>query len=187
MKIEIQHIPNQGITLAYREEARTFSVLKEMVDNSECRFIDPVDITLEVTAERDLITVVGSIEAKVQLVCSRCLDDFQSDLQHKFKLRFSREIPADVHSGEEEVELTAEKIGLIYFQGEEIEFRDAVQEQVVLALPYKPLCREDCKGLCPRCGADLNSGQCNCTDDTTSNPFAVLKFRNWPTQKPENK
>jgi uncharacterized protein len=95
-------------------------------------------------------------------------------------LRYSREIPQDLHGGDpQEVELTADRIGLVFFRGDEIDFKDAVQEQVVLALPYKPLCRETCRGLCPRCGADLNTETCSCTSEPAASPFAVLKKNQW--------
>ena len=62
-----------------------------------------------------------------------------------------------------------------HFQGEEIDFREAVQEQVKLALPMQPLCSETCSGLCPGCGADLNQGDCSCAKGPRDPRFAVLE------------
>jgi uncharacterized protein len=76
---------------------------------------------------------------------------------------------------EEEVELRVEDIGLIYFRGEEINLRDGIQEQVVMAFPLRFLCTEACKGLCTQCGADLNQGDCGCKVEPTTNKFAALK------------
>ncbi|MBR9982123.1 MAG: DUF177 domain-containing protein [Desulfatitalea sp.] len=183
MKIQIQHIPSQGLALAYGNEARTFPVLKQLMDDGQCRFLEPIAVDLSVVSERDLITIDGVLATRVELACSRCLELFQMPLRHRFTLRYSREIPTDLHSGTgEPVALTAEQIGLVYFKGEEIDFQDSIQEQVVLALPFKPLCREDCQGLCPRCGADLNQGRCECGGVVIENPFAVLKNRQWPEQ-----
>lgn len=182
MKIEVQHIPSRGATLAYRKEAREFAVLKELEEQDQCRFTTPIVIELAVAMERDMVRVDGHVGTSVQLACSRCLEKFVLPLQRRFALRFSREIPADLHTGGGEVELTAEAIGLIYFKGEEIQLKDTIQEQVVLALPFKPLCREDCKGLCPQCGADLNTAPCACVGGAVSNPFAVLKSRQWPSR-----
>jgi len=180
MKIEVQHIPSRGATLAYRREAREFAVLKELEEQDQCRFTTPLDIDLAVAMERDMVKVNGHFSTSVQLACSRCLERFLLPLQRRFSLRFSREIPAGLHTGGGEVELTADAIGLIYFKGEEIQLQDTIQEQVVLALPFKPLCREDCKGLCPQCGADLNAAPCACGAVAGNNPFAVLKSRQWP-------
>ena len=61
------------------------------------------------------------------------------------------------------------------FQGEEIDLRPAVEEQIVMAIPMKSLCREACRGICLQCGADLNQGDCECRQGPFDNEFAVLK------------
>jgi uncharacterized protein len=76
---------------------------------------------------------------------------------------------------EQEIELKVEEIGLMYFKGEEINLHQGIQEQVVMAFPLQPLCDENCKGLCPQCGSDLNRGDCACARGSGSNPFAALK------------
>ena len=76
---------------------------------------------------------------------------------------------------EEEIELTAEQMDLIPFNGSRIDLRQAVAEQVLLALPIKPLCSRQCKGLCPRCGLNLNHGPCQCPPQEPAGPFAALK------------
>lgn len=180
MKIEIQHIPSQGAELAYRKSAKEFAVLKEMMEQGECGPFDPLDIQLGVKAEGDLIVVQGVLTTGVVLTCSRCVESFKLPLQRRFTLRFSREIPDDLTAGtDQDVELTADRIGLIYFKGETIDLKDAIQEQVVISLPFKPLCREACKGLCARCGADLNRGPCPCGPDDPSHPFSVLQNLKW--------
>ncbi|MFZ1983126.1 MAG: DUF177 domain-containing protein [Desulfatitalea sp.] len=188
MKIQIQHIPTQGTTLAYSKEVKEFSVLKTVMEEGGCRFLGPMTIELTVVPERDLFKVSGGIGADIQLACSRCLVEFESRLAWRFTLRFSRAIPEELHAdGEQEVELTADQIGLMFFKGDEIDFKDAVQEQVVLALPYKPLCSEECKGLCPHCGTDLNVESCGCTGGRSSSPFAVLQNHEWRSRNPEKK
>ena len=62
-----------------------------------------------------------------------------------------------------------------YYQGEGLLLEDALREQVLLALPLKVICREDCKGLCPHCGANLNDGQCSCADDVDDPRWTALK------------
>jgi len=69
----------------------------------------------------------------------------------------------------------AEDAGLIGFRGEEIDLTEGIQEQLVLGLPMRPLCREDCKGLCAACGADLNVDECNCRQQHPASPFAALR------------
>jgi len=176
MKIEIQHIPSAGAELSFRKPAREFSVLKAMTDNAECGPFAPIEIRLIARVEGDLIVVEGDLTTSVELACSRCVETFEYPVQRRFTLRYSREIPEELSgAGEEEIELTADQIGLIYFRGETIDLKEAIQEQVVMALPFKPLCSEECKGLCPRCGANLNVETCGCAGTDVSSPFAVLK------------
>lgn len=186
MKIEIPHIPSSGTTLSYSKSARDFAVLKELMAQGECRLDTPLMITLKVIPEKDMIKVKGVISTTAMLMCSRCLEEYHCPIDHSFTLRFSRQIPADLHDSDEgQVALTADQIGLIYFHGDEIDFKDSVQEQMVLALPMKPLCSENCKGLCQRCGANLNVQPCKCGDDKSNSPFAVLIGRKWPTSSTE--
>ena len=181
MKIEVQHIPTQGTRLEYVKPFETFPVLKQLTDQGECRFTTPITISLKAAPERDLVRLDGVVSAAVQLPCSRCLNNYDRQIRRRFPLRFSKEIPADVHRGDNgEVELTAEQIGLIFYRDDTIVFSDAVQEQIVLSLPYKPICSESCKGLCSQCGADLNQGPCGCPPKTAGNPFEVLKGHQWP-------
>lgn len=184
MIIEVQHIPIEGKSFEYIKKAEAFPVLGSLVKNGECRFPDPLVIELTVIPERNLIRVDGVITTTVELACSRCLAEFKERLKRRFTLRFSRE-STDETPAEKEIEVTDAHVGLTFYSGESIDFTDTVQEQVVLALPYKPLCRETCKGLCPRCGSDLNAGPCGCTEDDRRNPFAVLKDLSWPAKSEE--
>lgn len=180
LKIEVHHIPTNGTRLNFRKSAESFPVLKRMGEEGECRFSSPITIELKVMPERDLIRVDGFVAATAQLPCSRCLNAYELQLRRRFTLRFSKEIPEDVHRGDAgDVELTAEQIGLVFFESETIEFTDAIQEQLVLSIPFKPLCSNACKGLCSRCGADLNQSACACPTEVSGSPFEVLKNHEW--------
>jgi uncharacterized protein len=186
MIIDIQNLPIEGKTLTYSKKPESFKVLRSLSEKGECRFSDPLAIELTVLPERNLIRVDGAITTTIEQACSRCLVDFKGRLERRFTLRFSRESEASQPKNQtSELELTEEHIGLTLFTGETIDFTDSVQEQVVLALPYKPLCSQDCKGLCPRCGTDLNTGRCACAQEQSRNPFAVLGHLDWPSQRKE--
>ncbi|NNL77900.1 MAG: DUF177 domain-containing protein, partial [Desulfobacterales bacterium] len=75
----------------------------------------------------------------------------------------------------QEVELSTEEMNLIYFQGQEINLKEAIQEQVIMAFPLRALCKKNCNGLCPKCGVDLNAGDCNCDREPCGQKFAALK------------
>ncbi len=183
MKIEIQHIPSHGTTRIFKKEAKAFATLKKLMSNGEYRFAVPITIELVVRPEHDLFKIQGHLATTVQLACSRCLESYDSYLKRRFTLRFSRKIPQDLHGRDDQgVELTADQIGLMFFKGDEIDISGAIEEQVVLALPYKPLCREDCKGLCLHCGLNLNRESCRCHNEVSPSPFRVLKKLKLPSQ-----
>jgi uncharacterized protein len=176
MKLEVRRIPEEGITLSYQKDAGEFDSLRELAQDAEIQFIAPLDIVLDVHPERDFVGVKGRLETTVRLNCSRCLESFDMPVRQRFTLRYSHNIPVDLHPSDAGgIELTAENIGLIFYGEGTIDFRAAIQEQVVLAIPYKALCSEGCKGLCPGCGADLNNENCRCRSAQTVGPFSVLK------------
>ena len=144
MKIEVQHIPTQGARLDYTKTAETFPVLKQMTEQGECRFTTPVAIELNVVPERDLIRIDGSVSATVSialqvaaLLIMRII--FVVALPSASQAKYQRTCTG-ANNGE--VELTAEQIGLMFFRDDTIELNDPVQEQIVLSIPYKPLCSD---------------------------------------------
>lgn len=184
MKIETERIPQDGLSLKHRMQANDFEILKVLIAKGEAEFIDTIGIKLSIVQHKDLIQVDGSLQTCVRIVCSRCAESYDAQLRRPFTLSYSRKIPQDLHRDEKEgIELTAQQIGLILYQGDEIDLRDALAEQVVLALPYKPLCRQDCKGLCQNCGANLNLEACQCKSDLNGGPFEALKGLKFPSQE----
>jgi uncharacterized protein len=176
MKIEIHHIPTNGLDLKFIKPVREFPGLAALSESGECEFVDPLTIHLEMLPLKDFVRVKGRLETKVRQACGRCLETFETPLKSHFTLNYSRLIPQDVHkAGAEGIELTADQIGMVYFEGEEIDFTDAIQEQTILAIPFNPICKPECKGLCPRCGGDLNAGPCHCGEPTPDSSFSVLK------------
>jgi uncharacterized protein len=75
--------------------------------------------------------------------------------------------------GEEQVR--AEDVGLLYYDGRVIDLREEIRQVVLLEVPWHPLCRPDCKGLCPRCGRDLNQGACGCPPERGRSPWDALR------------
>ena len=176
MRIETHHIPSQGTTFNYHKQADQFATLEKMIEAGECRFKSVISIDLDVVPAPDFIGVAGRLTAVVQLNCSRCLTEYEWPINHAFKITYSQKIPKELQENDTQgVELTAEQIGVVFYSGDVIDFTETVQEQAVLALPYKPLCKKACKGLCPHCGVDLNYHKCQCGLQTTLGPFDVLK------------
>jgi uncharacterized protein len=118
------------------------------------------DLTLESVVEGVLVT--GSLAGDVTCRCARCLREFGTDLNVEVCELFA----APGHLEEEE--------DVYRVAGEEIDLEPMVRDELTLGLPLNPLCRDDCKGMCARCGRDLNEGACDCAEDTSDPRWAAL-------------
>ncbi|MCS6818096.1 MAG: DUF177 domain-containing protein [Blastocatellia bacterium] len=105
------------------------------------------------------IRIEGRIEAEVEAQCDRCLRAFRFTVTPDFDVLYA---PLAVLTPEEEVQLTERDLRFGFYQNELIDIDALVREQIRLALPFRLLCRENCRGLCPQCGADLNHEVCRC-------------------------
>ena len=176
LTLHIEQIKDKNLRQDFEENAEAFPTLADMVQNHECEFLEPLKISMKAFRVRELFEVQGALQTRIRLTCSRCLIDFDTALKSEFELTYTKELVSITEtSTEEEIELRVEDIGLLYFRGEEINLRDGIQEQVVLAFPQRFLCAEACKGLCTHCGADLNQGDCGCKVEPSTNKFAALK------------
>ena len=176
MEIQLEHIKENGLVLEFEKSVGTFPILAEMIANGECEFTAPLRTALRALRIGDLVEIDGEIETSVRLPCSRCLQPFETPLNSSFALTYMQQTAAVMEDIEpQEVELSAEDMAIVYFQGEKINLKDAIQEHVVMEFPLRPLCKVDCKGLCPRCGADMNEDPCDCEQGPSPGKFAALK------------
>jgi uncharacterized protein len=151
-------------------------VLAEMAANGECEFTVPIKTALRALRIGDMVEVEGDFETTVCLPCSRCLKLFEIPLKSPFSLTYMRrEAELGEDSQPREIELNAEDMGMVYFQGDKINLIETIQEQVLMEFPFRVLCKRGCKGLCPGCGADLNEDQCNCDRKPSAGKFDALK------------
>ena len=118
------------------------------------------------------IRLNGDLSATFGLTCARCLEPVVQDVVHKFDLLYR---PVGSDAGREELSVTTAEAEISYYQGEGLLLEDALREQVLLALPVKVICREDCKGLCPHCGKNLNLEQCSCAEPMEDPRWSALK------------
>jgi len=176
LRVNVDRIPEEGLLLRASEASDRFPALKDVDMEGDIGFESPIEVEIRLRWVSRFVAATGKLRTMVRLSCSRCLGSFIKGLSLPFEATYSEEAPALESSGEEiDIELTAESIDLFRFHGREIDLLEAIQEQVLLALPLRPLCREDCRGLCPQCGADLNQGTCGCVEKPTDPRFAVLK------------
>ena len=130
-----------------------------------------MDFNLSRIARRLLLE--GEVEGSLRLQCGRCLETYTTRLKDSFLLSLT--LLDGAQSDDQEVELDEERINSIEVVDGEIELLPLLQEQVLLMLPAYPVCREDCAGLCPYCGIDLNKGGCDCAPRPFNNRFGKLK------------
>ena len=132
----------------------------------------PESFQFEVAAHRmgSDVYLEGTIRGELALGCSRCLARYCQPLRESFRLILEpagERVPADPQAA---AALARDGLCLVdeletgWFRGREIDLGAFFLEWITLAVPVQPLCREDCRGLCPRCGANLNQGACNCTE-----------------------
>jgi DUF177 domain-containing protein len=106
------------------------------------------------------IRLRGKLTAGLELQCARCIEPVPQEIARDFELLYR---PLGVDAGRDEISVTDAEAEIGYYQGDGLLLEDVLREQVLLALPLKVTCREDCKGLCVHCGQNLNEEQCSCT------------------------
>jgi len=118
------------------------------------------------------IRLKGKLETSLEVACARCLDPVVLPVQRSFDLLYR---PLGTDAGHEELSVTDAEAEIGYYQGDGLLLEDTLREQVLLSVPLKALCREDCKGLCPHCGKNLKESACSCADEIEDPRWAALK------------
>jgi uncharacterized protein len=119
----------------------------------------PVDLAFDIHKDKAEFHLVGTVTTTLELPCSRCLEPFVWPVNASFDLRYH---PWEENVGEGEHEVHEDDLSTAFYQNDEIDLEQLMKEQFQLSLPMKPLCSEDCKGLCPVCGTNLNRETCAC-------------------------
>jgi uncharacterized protein len=127
--------------------------------------VGPLDWSASAERAGEEIRIAGSLKTSVELPCSRCLEPARIAINKPFDLFFTQR-DEEMFDEDEEVELDEAETRTAFFTGTQLAMADILREQILLALPMKALCTVDCKGLCPHCGTNLNSGKCNCPKES---------------------
>jgi uncharacterized protein len=139
--------------------------------SSEIKQAEPLEVTATAEMLDGQIRITGELETKIELVCARCLETVMEEVNRAFDL-FYRPVTKDLKPKEDRLKDDDTEIG--FFDGEGLFLADVLKEQVLLALPLKVICRSDCRGLCPSCGANLNHEECRCETHATDPRMAPL-------------
>ncbi|HYR95650.1 MAG TPA: DUF177 domain-containing protein [Candidatus Binatus sp.] len=169
MKIAVEDIKASPKELTYTEEVEE---LNARLDRGVRDYRVPAGPNVQVEYYRAGLDVFfhGSLHGQVVGTCARCLEDYAFAVDHPFVFVLTPRAAAVKEPGR----LSPDDLALSYYEGEEIDLTPLVHEQIILALPTRPLCGETCRGLCPRCGANLNAAACGCPAAAADPRLAVL-------------
>lgn len=182
MLLRVTTIPAEGIRMTERLDPAQLKELAALQAAGTYAFRGALAVSLRVSPASGLLNVEGRVEGAAITTCSRCLAEVEHPLESLFRLTFARATPGgEAVALAENRELKAQEMGLVPFEGDEIDLRGVIQEQVIMALPMQVHCREDCRGLCAGCGVNLNTEDCRCPRDDLDPRLAVLK-----TLKPDS-
>lgn len=110
----------------------------------------------------------GSVDTRITQLCARCMKPVEVPLHIVIQQRFAKDQASDVETPDEDRDI-------LPMENDRIDLDETILHEVQLGVPMKVLCKEDCKGLCPICGQDLNEGQCDCEEDNTDPRWEALK------------
>jgi uncharacterized protein len=123
----------------------------------------------------------GAVQGALELTCGRCLNRYRESIRERFRLVLEPagiRVPADPEGAAalaRDGVFLSDELESGWFRGSEIDLGSFFQEVIALTFPVQPVCRKDCQGLCPRCGADRNSESCDCSEERPDSPFAALQ------------
>jgi uncharacterized protein len=167
MRIELENLEGGKGDFAHVYQPDDLNPVDERISLTQ-----PATVSGKVRLAGNEVFVNGHVETRAQVECDRCLKPVEIPVNTDFALEY---IPGSEYESGGAAELTEAEMSVSVFDGQAIDVAAIVKEQIVLAVPTRMLCREDCKGICPECGADRNKGDCSCTTNDTDPRWAALK------------
>ncbi|MBI3769451.1 MAG: DUF177 domain-containing protein [Deltaproteobacteria bacterium] len=170
MKVQLHDILAVPTAIAYAESVDQLNATLRESHCPDYAFTAPLDV--DITCSRSLLDLFfdGRVRGVATATCARCLAPFPLEITKDFSLVLTPEEPL-----RGEIELAAGDLAESFYSGTEVDVTRLVYEQVLLALPTRPLCDEECRGLCPQCGVNRNTTECSCTVDSGDPRLAVLR------------
>jgi uncharacterized protein len=167
MRIELDKLEQTDGSFAHVYEPEEI-----VLDEEHVRLTKQPEIEARMSRSGHEVRLRGRISARAEVDCDRCLTTVAIPVETKFDVAY---VPEDDYRSSEAAELQEEDLSLSVFDGETIDVDELVREQLLLALPSRALCGEQCKGLCPTCGANLNTNPCDCQSKEIDPRWAGLK------------
>ncbi len=173
MKIKVHDIPEEGVTYhpSFKHDP-WFGELVKIFD--DYRAGDPVSLELQLLKTYDHVLMSGRLAISLYPACARCLEGFTQDCVIPIRVHLSPALKIPGGNAKEEPD-EMEDEGFFPYEHDEFDLVEVLREILYLEMPLRRLCREDCAGLCPRCGKNLNQGACGCKPSGTGSPWQALK------------
>lgn len=175
MFISVQDLEIRALPFSEEYPADTLELGEDVRQALALRTSGRAELVREHRGAKDVIEdirVIGKLATEVELRCARCLEPVRREVASDFDLLYR---PLGVDAGPHERAVGDADLEIGYYQGAGLELEDVLKEQLLLAVPIKAVCREECKGLCPRCGTNLNTETCDCTQDAPDARWLALK------------
>lgn len=166
MRIEIANLEGA------KDFAHSYASGEFLLEDDRLRVVNPPTIAGKIRRDGNRAHVKGRVTGGVEVECDRCLTLIEFPVDSTFKLEY---VTPEDYQAQQAVELTEDDLDLSVFDGEAIDIDELVTEEVLLAVPDHVLCKDDCKGICPVCGADRNTIECSCETADTDPRWAGLK------------
>lgn len=149
---KLDEIPPEGLEFELASDPSTYGI-----DQAKVQYPPGLSGWIRIVKDRSELRVSGEVAATVESICHRCLTTTSCRVAGEFSFLM---MPERKGPTAEEMELTTGELEVEYFPGDEVDVRRIIAEQIYLNLPMRVLCRPDCRGLCSRCGQDLNTREC---------------------------
>jgi uncharacterized protein len=176
VKIRVEEIKETEKEAAFVEEVSEINEALARTGVVDYQFQAPVPVDVRYYRLGPDLFFTGHFDGSVSGTCARCLGGYP--FHHKDDFTFVLK-PGGESSAEQE--LSEEDLALSFYDGDEVDLSPLLREAMILSLPTRPLCGEDCRGLCPRCGANRNTTECGCRDDWADPRLDVLRTLKRPS------
>ncbi len=171
MKLRIDDIVAEAKEIAFAEPEAEINRTLSGGPVREFHVDGPIAVTMSYYRAGSDLFFEGRLSAHVGAACARCAEEFTTLSERPFRFVLS---PKSI-GYEAEADLRSEDLEFSLYEGEEVDLSPLIREQILLALPTRALCRDECRGLCPHCGANLNRGDCGCRVETLDPRLAPLR------------
>lgn len=174
MKLKVLDIPEEGMELEATAADGWFCALVTDVFQGDYSIGSEARLFLHLLRTDKNVQISGTVAVDLRPTCARCLERF--DRQQEVELQVNMAPESDARAdGDGDVALSAEDINFSFYKGDEIDPEAILRELLALEIPIRYVCSDSCKGLCSRCGQNLNVATCTCTPIKGDSRFAVLK------------